>query len=295
MLQTTAGDEIQEERIRRDIRALWSTGLLDNVEVSSDVSPSGRSITFVVRERPLVRTWTVQGASALDPQRVRDTFGKDGEVLNLVTLREQISRVGREYTALGYRSVDIQFRVDPLVDNKVDVNVQVKEGPKALIQSIRFQGVAKARQPELAALIETGQGQFNTAGTLYRPDSLEHDGLMMTAYYFDRGMLNAQVSTEQATLSEDRTLLNIVIEVSEGPVYRIGKIGCAGDLAATEKKCVELLGSKKGEVFSRAQLLKGIERVRDFQNQNRRGTTIDPQTQFDPAKQTIDLKLVVGK
>jgi outer membrane protein insertion porin family len=118
---------------------------------------------------------------------------------------------------------------------------------------------------------------------------------MMTAYYYDRGMLGVQVGAVQPTLSEDRTLITLLIDISEGPVYKLSKTTCTGDLAGTERKCLELLGVKNGAVFNRAELLKGMDRIREFQGQNQHGTQVDPLTELDPKKQTVTLKIVIGK
>jgi outer membrane protein insertion porin family len=295
VLATKAGSEIDEAVVSRDIRQLWGSGLIDDVYVSSEVSPTGRTVTFLVRERPKVRTMSVQGVSAVEPRLVREGFFKEGEAFDPAVLREVVANVQQSYVARGYRSVDVRLQVDPAPDNQVDVKVDIKEGPKALIASIRLQGVSKGKESELLALIETGQGQVNSVGTLYRPDSFERDLLMMTAYYYDRGMLGVNVSPQQATLSGDRTSIALLIEISEGPVYKLAKLSCVGDLAGTDKKCLELLGARKGDVFKRSEIMKGMDRIREYQTQSQRGTQVEPQTELDPAKQTVSLKIVVAK
>ncbi|MBI5536783.1 MAG: hypothetical protein HY898_28945 [Deltaproteobacteria bacterium] len=295
LLKTRAGSEIDESVVAGDIRALWGSGYIDDVYVSSEVSPGGRTVSFLIRERPKVRTVSVQGVSAVEPRLVRDGFFKEGDVFDPAVLREVIANVRQSYVARGYRSVDVQFDVQASADNQVDVKVDVKEGPKALIKSIRLQGVSKGKESELLALIETGQGQFNTVGTLYRPDSFERDLLMMSAYYYDRGMLGVQVSPQQATLSEDRTSLALLVEISEGPVYKLAKASCTGDLAGTEAKCLELLGARRGDVFKRSEIMKGMDRIREYQTQSQRGAQLEPQTELDPKKQTVSLKIVIVK
>jgi outer membrane protein insertion porin family len=294
-LTTRAGDMIDEEHVRHDIRALWDSGLVDDVSVSSNVSAESRSVTFLIHERPLVRTWTARGVSAVDPAHVRELLASGGPVFDPVSLRNQIALLREEYLAEGYRSVDIQHEAEDAPDNQVDIKLDVREGPRATIKAIRLEGVSRGRESEVRALIDTGAGRINAAGAIYQPDSLERDRLLIAAYYYDRGMVDIQVSPEQVTLSEDRASLSIAIAITEGPVYRLSGTACVGELANTERMCLDLLGVRKGDIFSRAQILKGIERIRELQVKSQRDSQIDVRTELDRTKHTVSLTIAIGK
>lgn len=171
----------------------------------------------------------------------------------------------------------------------------MSEGPRATIAAIRIQGVSKAREKELIALIDTGDGRWNRIGAAYRADGFERDRLVMAANYYDRGMVQIEIAPEQVVLSPDRTALDVSVAITEGPVFKLGELRCKGDLADTEKKCLELLGVKTGEVFSRARLLDGMARIRTLQVQKGRGDQVDPMTELDPEKHVAKLTIEIAR
>ncbi len=294
-LRTRAGGEIDEAAIRADIRALWDSGFFDDVSVSSDVSPStGRSLTFLLRERPTVRKVTVVGVSGTDATRIGEIFGKADDLFYPEMLKKSAAHAREEFMADGYRMIGIEYRVDTAPHDTRDIVVDVKKGPMAVVSSIHFTGLVQGKESELAALIETDHGHFNTPGMPYRADTLERDRFMMTSYFYDRGIVSADVGTEEVVLSADGTSLALTIPVTEGPVHRIAKMSCKGDLADSEQKCLELLGAKKGDVFNRSKIVEGIDRIRARQTEKGRGAVVNPETTVDPKTKTLDLKIVIG-
>jgi outer membrane protein insertion porin family len=294
-ITTKAGDAADVETVQADLRRLWATGEVEDVFVSSDDSPLGRVLTYEVRERPVVKAWHMDGFKAVDATRVRERFGPAGQPFSAAAVSDTVARIRADYLAQGYRSAAVQHRVEKAGAQQVEVYVTVTEGPIATIKSIQVQGASKTRAAELLALVETGAGTFNTVGKLYRPDSLEADRLKMTGWYYDRGMVTATVQPEKAALSADQSAIDIVIGVTEGPVYRIGKVAFEGKLAVPETKYLELFGARKGQVFSRAELLKGMERIQEFEKQADRHGKITPKTEVDAKKQTLDLVIVIER
>ncbi|PLX41805.1 MAG: hypothetical protein C0608_04230 [Deltaproteobacteria bacterium] len=57
-IKTAAGNEYDEETVRRDIKALYATGLFSEVAVARD---DGGVVTFLVRENPALNRWTIEG------------------------------------------------------------------------------------------------------------------------------------------------------------------------------------------------------------------------------------------
>jgi outer membrane protein insertion porin family len=297
-LHTRAGGVFAEADVRRDTRDLFESGMLDDVQVTSEARPGGRALVFLVHERPRVRRFELSGVAAAEVDRIRGLLGRDGDLFDGATLRKQIEEVRADYVERGHRSVEIVWKAAPAPENQLDLSIEIVEGPKALIQSVQLRGVAtKAREAELLALMETGQGHFNVAGAIYREDAFELGRLRMNAWYYDHGMIDTDVGTEQLTLSPDHASLAIAVDVTEGPVYRVGDVRCVGDLAdlgGGEARCLELLGVRTGDVFSRAAMQRGIERIRAQQAGTGHGTRVEPGMQLDPAKKTVALRITIG-
>jgi outer membrane protein insertion porin family len=294
-LGTKAGSEVNEERVHEDASSFWKTGLIDSVDVASELSASGRSVTFLIHERPTIRKTTVEGVQAAELAEVIARFPAAGDLFDAATIKEDIARVRDDYKDEAYRRADVQFQIDPAPDNQVDLHIVVVEGPQTLVQAIVLHGESKDRESALMELIDTENGTYNTPGKPYRPDVLERDRLIMNQYYFDRGMVNVNIDEEELALSEDGTAVTLTIEISEGLVFKLGKLRCVGDLAAGERKCLDLLGIKQGEVFNRSKMIEGMNRIVAFQAESHHGVSVEPETTLDTKKRTIDIGVKVSK
>src|SRR5213592_4867563 len=50
-IHTKPGKQLDEDVIRRDIKALYSSGQFDDIRVEEEAGESGQIVTFVVREK----------------------------------------------------------------------------------------------------------------------------------------------------------------------------------------------------------------------------------------------------
>jgi len=55
-IQSRKGEPYDESRLEADLRALYKANFFENVEVLSDDGDIGKIITFVVKEKPLIRS-----------------------------------------------------------------------------------------------------------------------------------------------------------------------------------------------------------------------------------------------
>jgi outer membrane protein insertion porin family len=294
-LDSRAGMEFSEERLRGDIHHLWSLGIIDDATVSSEQSPSGRVVTFVLREVPLVRSWSVKGVKETDPKLVRDLLTEVGKPFEPAELYRNLLGLRAAYDAQGFRGTTARFKAERTDDDQVDVTIEVSERPLLLIKEIVFKGVSRARERELRKLIRSPGGQANVVGKRFDADNMDRSVLEMAAYYYDRGMVQAVVHNPSLVEDAAQRSLSVVIEVTEGPVFTVKPSGCVGDLAGSVQKCLDLLGVKSGAVFNRSKLVEGIGRIRAFQAEQKRGTQIEPITEIDPKKRVVSLRIGIGK
>jgi outer membrane protein insertion porin family len=294
-LRTKAGDVFDAEWIARDVRELFHSGFMDDVEVFSQITDEGRTVTFRMRERPRVKEFVLT-ATAWAPSKdhLEELFGKAGDIFDMTRLRRATARLREEYLDEGYRAADVGYVATPLPGNEVTVAITVTPGAKQLVTSIRFPGAKQITEAELLAVIDKQHGKAAVGG-VYRQDAFERALVKMNELYFDRGMVTVKVGDPELTPSSDKTGVAVVVPIEEGPVFKVGKLSCVGDLAGPEKQCLELLGVKKGDVFSRSALVAGITRIRDFQKLKGHGDEVEPATEIDTTKKIVDLKLTIAK
>jgi len=291
------GVEEDPARLASDIHTLWDTRAFDDVQVERTDSGSGGILTYVVRERPLLGRLAFDGATAIPADDLRLMARlHEGEPLDLASVESARDAIRDSYLDRGYRSAKIDFRIDPASPTTADVSYRVDEGPLAVISNIAFTGLSITTDKELRSLIETRGGTVNALGRPYGVAAAERSVLLVQARLYDRGLLQSKVGTPVLSLSPDGKSLVLTIAVHEGPVFRLGQIRFAGDLAADEKTYLRLLApQKKGEVFNRSALLQALERIKSMHGSlGKPVKEISPETELDPDKKTVALKIDIA-
>src|SRR5687767_15731451 len=64
-LQTKINDRFNLEVIRRDIKTLYALGHFDDIRVEEEPGKNGKIITFVVVEKPLIRSVKYEGLKSI--------------------------------------------------------------------------------------------------------------------------------------------------------------------------------------------------------------------------------------
>jgi outer membrane protein insertion porin family len=296
-LRTRAGSPLQEENVHADAQFLWESGLFADLDIASEIAPTGRSVTITLRERPEVRRWAIHGVPDAESERITKLLELHPEELfEPQMVRARVAQLMEDLVSEGYRRADVQFKVSDLPNNEVEVDLNVNEGPRALIKQVTLNGVKQAKEADLRALLDKGDGELNSAvGSPCRSYVLERARYRILDYYYDHGMITADVHEETVALSADGAAATVTIDLTEGPVYKIGKLACSGDLAVSQKQCVAAIGLKKGAIFNRSQLKEAIDRVRKLQADGNHGQSVEPQTTVDPTKRVVDLTFSISK
>jgi outer membrane protein insertion porin family len=292
-ISVRAGDRFDAARVASDIRALWGTGDFDDVVVERTDSGSGGVLTFLVRERPVLESVQIDGATAISAKALRAAMVlHEGEPVEPADLDAAKEAIVAAYVDMGYRSVKVDYRLDPASPMAADAEYKIEEGPLAVISKVVFTGLALTTDKELRPLIETRGGTVNTAGGTYADDLADRSVLLVQAHLYDRGLMQSNVSAPALALSPDGKSLAITIAVREGPVYHLGKVHFAGALAADQATYQRLSSQKAGEVFNRSAVMKLLDRVRAMHDKlGKPVKDVEPETDLDPDKKTVDLTI----
>src|SRR5690606_10164296 len=78
----------------------------------------------------------------------------------------------------------------------------------------------------------------------------------------DRGYLRFKVDSAQVSLSPDKKSVYIVINISEGGVYKVGEVNLAGELKVPEPQIRRLILLAKDNIFSQVLRSSSSERIK---------------------------------
>ncbi len=296
-LPVNIGDHLDAQRVREALRALYATGFFRDVEFSRD----GNTLVIAVLERPSLESIEIKGNKDIkteDLQKsLRNVGLSAGKTFNRSTLEEVTQYLTDQYFSRGKYAVTIDAKVDDLANNRVRVNLDIKEGNRAKIRQINIVGNKTFKAKDI---LETLTLKTPTWSSWYKQDdrysreSLQGDLEKIQTYYQDRGYANARIDSVQVAISPDKTDMFITANITEGVVYKISSVKLAGNLVVPEAQLSRLVLVKPGQTYSQKTISSTQELIK-----NRLGAEgfyfakVEPVPTLDEAKREVALSLFV--
>jgi outer membrane protein assembly factor BamA len=283
-------DIFSAARVRADLEAIFQLGTFDDAAAYGLRVHQGTSVVLLysVHDRPRIAEIGFEGAKVLGDAALNAKLPIEKESPYDPAKVNVIAQAVRdEYRQRGYGSARVKLVAEPASDARdhVRVRIQVEEGPLWHFTKVDFKGNKKVSAAELrkTAGLEVGKPVVD--------DEVERAGLVLSALYYDRGFVQVRVDPELDTksLTADGGMA-MAFTVDEGDVYSIGSMHATKLGEPYEKELLsKVIGSRPKQVFSRSAIMKDIEQVKAFFAAKNQAVQVNPLTELDAKKKTIDL------
>lgn len=262
-LPLSVGDELTDATSRQAIRALYQSGLFQDVQLLRD----GDALIVKVKERPAIASFSIEGNDKIGGDDLNKSLKNlgltNGELFKRDLLDQVEQELRRQYYANGYYDVDIQTTVTPLANNRVDVKIKVTEGKVSRIKQINIIGNKTFSTDELIKqfkLQPTNWIPFQRSDR-YSKQQLGGDLESLSSYYQDRGFLEFNITSVQVSLSPDKRDIYLTINVEEGDRYKVSGRRFSGDTILNQNLLDALTSTQKGQTFSRKEATESANRI----------------------------------
>ncbi len=255
-ISTKPGDFYSPETLRQDLKAVFSMGYFDNVEIEVNDSPTGKEVIFRVLEKPLISNITFTGTDEISEQDVSDAANiQPNTILNPSKLNEAIKRVKELYKSKGYYNTRAAAKLSYPTPQSAEVRFVIKEGEKMSIAEIKFVGNTTFDDGDLQDVIQTSSWNWLswiTEAGILKMDVLQQDAARLGAFYNNHGFIEARIGTPQVEDKDGDLYVTFVIE--EGPRYRVGTVEIEGDLIEDKDKLISMLQIRQEPFLNRKVL-----------------------------------------
>lgn len=302
-LPVEVGDDYTQNTSAQIIRALYKTQFFKDIEVAQ----KNQVLKIDVQENPHIKYVDLLNYTdkVLDKERINETLQamglSKGKIFNKRRLEQLVNQLEAAYIAKGYYNAKITKTVEIDLQNRVGIELDFYEGEVARINTIKITGNKIYDEDDLLDLFNIGEADFFIVNYFTEKDhysKIELDAGIeaMRSFYINLGYLDFKVSNVETNLSDNKQRISINIQVVEGPQYQVGNIQFTGDLLdKSVKELKDLFALKKGDVFERKQVIKGVNAVTNiFTDQGYAFAEIDPITSEDRKNHRIDLNVKVS-
>ncbi len=256
-LPLNVGDRVSEEGLAHAARTLFRSGNFDDIKIGRE----GDVLVVIVAERPSISEINIDGNKAIKTEALLDGLKNaglaEGQVFKRSTLEGMRMELTRQYVSQGRYDASIETDVIAQPRNRVAVSIHVNEGSTAAIKHINI--VGNRAYPDDTLLDEfelkpSGMFSWITSSDKYAREKLKGDLEKLSSWYLDRGYIKFNIDSTQVAISPDKAEVYITANISEGEVYKVGKVELSGDVVLPEDQLTPFLLPKTDETFSQAKL-----------------------------------------
>jgi outer membrane protein insertion porin family len=176
-----------------------------------------------------------------------------GKTFDRSTLEDVTQYLTDQYYSRGKYAVQIDSKVEDLPDNRVRVNLTIKEGNRARIRQINIVGNTVFKDKDILSTLSLTTPTMLSwikSNDRYSRESLQGDLDKITAYYQDRGYANVRIDSVQVAIAPDKSDIFITVNITEGSVYTLGTVKLGGNLVVPEDQLRGLLLVRPGQRYS---------------------------------------------
>lgn len=300
-IQTKIGSTLTPRLVEKDIKAIFSLGYFDHIQVEEEDVPGGVALYFELKERPILGKLDFDGLESLELDEVKTAMvAKEYEVLDIHKLNLSVKKINELYEEKGHYLADVTYDIKLNEKrNEAVVTFKIVENDRVQVKEINIVGNQVVSDATLKGFMQTREGDlfsFMTGSGSYRESVFERDVATLGYYYGTLGYVRARFGKPEVTVSPDRKYIFITISVDEGKEYSVGKVDFSGDLLYGRPELEEGLLLKTGEVFNTDTLRRETLRLTEkYSDLGYAFANVVPQPVMHDDTQSVDLVFEVDK
>src|SRR6266446_319979 len=296
-LQTKTNDRLNPVVIARDVKTLMAQGYFDDVRVDAEPGKTGQIVTFVVKEKPTIRSVKYDGLKSVTNSEVLDKLKEkkvsisQESVYDPTKIKKAETIIKSMLAEKGHQDATVEATTESIPPNSIALTFKVDEGPKVRIEKINIEGnkVFSDRQVKKAMRLikEAGPLTAFTSKDTYYDLKLADDLTRIRILYADNGYVRANVldpviETRKKTVFRTLPFIRppfpwgiplpfwkktidrfyITIKIEENDQYKVGDIKVTGSKEFNENVIKAVLGQVPGQVYNDSALRKGFENLK---------------------------------
>jgi outer membrane protein insertion porin family len=270
-MQVREGGELDQTMLDRDIKSLYRTGLFEFINVNQEPVDE-KTLNLVIEVTPKFRVFAVrfEGNKKVRSSRLeKEAKTKPNFALDERQVKDDAEKIREYYQKSGFNQVSVSYTIDrDRVGGFGTIVFKIKEGEKVKIRDIKFVGNAHVKSKKLAKEMETKKWwmfSWLTGSGRLKDDQFEDDLDKLRDYYREEGFLDVEIPQEKVTFSYPTpSKLVLIIEVQEGPQYRVGEVTFTGNKLYPASLLKRITRQRTGSVFAPSKIDKDTERLTDF-------------------------------
>src|SRR5437867_6661184 len=313
-IQAHDGDAFDPARLELDLRALYKANFFETISIEERDGDTGKIVTFVVKEKPLIRFIEYVGNKSFTESNILEHF-KNRKVGLTVDSQYDPAKIRAAERALkelmeqnGKPLGTVRTEIENIPPSSVRVRFIMDEGAKVRIGEIRFTGNQVFKDGELRNALKLTKERalmpiFKGTDKYHRA-KLEADIEMnLKQYYKEHGYIKVQVGEPVTRIFEGsrgfipmfrKTKQQFFVElpIDAGDQYRLGELTIKGSTIFKSDALAKAFGMQKGDVVNFKKVKDALDQIKKlYGNYGYINWSYIPEQDFDEKNKTMNLTL----
>lgn len=261
-LGITPGTDVTREDINKGLKNLYGTGFFSDV----DITPSGNTLVVTVQENPSINEVRFEGNDRISTEDLEKEVNlKSRSIYTKSRVQDDLKRLLEVYRRHGRYSANINPKIVPLEQNRVDLVYEISEGPEAKIRHITFIGNDSFSKSTLERVLnseEEAWWRFLSDNDKYDPERLNYDQELLRRFYQEQGYADFKVTSAIAELSPNKDAFFLTFTIAEGPQYTLGNVDVKSQLGKGElPNFSSSLLTKPGDLYNGSEIESTVDNL----------------------------------
>ena len=290
------GEELTGENSDNAIAKLYAQGYFDDIYIEQN----GSDILVVVREKPSIARLDIKGVVTNDKTAIEQLVGiKQGNMYDELAIERAKERIRQYYESKGYFDTVVDVTKEQVADNQSSlfITLNINRGENIIIQNVNLVGSKVFDYGDMEPYLANKKREF--MGWLWgRNDGklklfeLPNDPARIQDRYYQKGYLDATVSTPYLNAYMDNYTANLTYYIYEGNQYRISKISIEAPdaLGLDTDKILKDFKLEAGDVMNSAKLRQDLKKLEDtVADKGYAYVRIEPKTIKNEEEKTVEI------
>lgn len=264
------GDELSGDSTDRAIAKLFKQGYFDDIYIENE----GGDVTVTVKEKPSIARIDIKGVVTNDKTAIDGLINiKQGNMYDELAIERAKERIRQYYESKGYFDTIVDVTKEPVAgnDSSLFVTMNINRGENIIIENVNLVGAKLFDYDDVEPVVANKEREF--MGWMWgRNDGkvklfeLPNDPARIQDKYYQKGYLDATVSSPYLNAYMDNYTADLTYYVTEGEQYRVSSVDIEAPefLELDKEKILKDFRLEGGDVMNSARLRQDMKKLDDI-------------------------------
>ena len=262
------GEPYTNERVEQDIRNLYATGTVEDVQFSAADTAGGVNVTVTITGRGAIGEISFLGNTSFDNARLlKETELKIGDPVDDARLSAGQQKIRELYQKRGYGDVLVSYETGAAQkEGFTAVTFKLDEGARGIIHDIRFEGNTVLKDGKIRSKLKSKERKFwSLWGKSWKLDNeaLQEDIKTVEGAFQNEGYVYAKVlEVRREPVGADK--VDLVFVINQGEKYDVADVSMEGLSVFTQEELTNGIKAEAGFPYSGADVTDDEKMIQQY-------------------------------